>query len=793
MATRRSASGAKTAMGPGDRWRWSLLFVSLGALAIGLQTYLLQEFLVLLQGDETAVGLGLAAWFVGIACGALASRQCGGDTARIVAGGSASLLGLLGCAEVPCARFARSVIGAAPGELLALGPSLSLALLLFALPGACVGAAFVSLASVAAHVLGDASRAIGRLYVFEALGSLAAGLLISLVLVPHLEPTRGSAWLTGLALSAALPAALRGAIAGRRAIAGITVLAIGAAVSPITGRVERITESARFETLALGARFRDAKNTPYQHLAMGGAAPYVLYSNGALTASFPDPSADELLAHQLMLFAEHPSRVLSFGGIETGLLRFCLMHPVSSVDIVLLDAAATAFVGRVLTPEDRAALRDPRVRVIYEDPRRFLERSTASYSLVLSLASDPNTLLQARTTSVEFHRLVNARLATDGVYVSRFSAGANVQSGETGMLGASLYRTLREVFPVVRASPGPEGLFLAGKSPSGVTLDTTELERRFRQRTLQSETFVPELLPELLPAERVDAINRELERSRATVATATDDRPVSFQYALSVRQMIAGSAWAPLLQWTNRHPLGVVASALVPSAAILIAELLRHLGVRRRAHPAQPSAAFPQRAAWHATAVAGASGLASSLLLFVSFQTRVGALYSELGALSGLFMVGLAAGGYVVMRDRRPQPLFRAQLIGTILSAFIVVSLALATKLPSTRPVLWLLHIALLLGAGFGGGIVFPAASRELCHNASRKATGQVASSLELADYVGATVAALFSAVVLLPALGIVKCAGLLLGLQMTALGVTWLASNAARAPHHHPQNTTAP
>ncbi len=145
------------------------------------------------------------------------------------------------------------------------------------------------------------------------------------------------------------------------------------------------------------------------------------------------------------------------------------------------------------------------------------------------------------------------------------------------------------------------------------------------------------------------------------------------------------------------------------------------------------------------------------------------------------------------MRDRRPQPLFRAQLIGTILSAFIVVSLALATKLPSTRPVLWLLHIALLLGAGFGGGIVFPAASRELCHNASRKATGQVASRLELADYVGATVAALFSAVVLLPALGIVKCAGLLLGLQMTALGVTWLASNAARAPHHHPQNTTAP
>jgi predicted membrane-bound spermidine synthase len=759
-STTRDLRSSADEMRRGDLWRWSALFAAAGALALGVQTYLLRELLVLLQGDEAAVGLGLAAWLVGIAVGAVAARRRAERSARSVGALALGLLGLLGCAEVPAARFGRSLVAVPTGELLALGPSLLLAVALFTIPGACVGATFVALACSASAKLGNASRAIGRLYVFEALGSLVAGLLTSLVLIPHVESTCGIGLLVVMAILTALPAAFESLISGGKALVLVAAVGLGLGVTPLGGWLARTTEQTRFAGLAVGSPFVAATHTPYQHLAVGGAEQRVLYANGQYVAGFPDPSADELLAHELMLFAERPRRVLSFGGLETGLLRFCLMHPVSRIDIVLIDPDALRFVERYLDPADRAALQDPRVRLIFEDPRQFLGKTANSYDLVLSLEPDPTTLFLARTTSVEFHRLVLARLAPAGAYVTRFTAGANLQSGEIGLLGASLYRTLRAVLPIVRATPGPEAFFVAGRSEQTITLDTTQLERRYRERHVNSEVFVPELLPELLPTERVATLKRELERSSRAIAPARDDRPVSFLYALGLRQRIAGSAWASLLRWATNHPLWVTMMALLPSLLLLLRSLPRR----------QLTSRIP---AWHATAVTGACGLASSLLVFVSFQTRVGALYSELGALNGLFMVGLALGGVTAMRGRRLRPMLWAQGICTALSAILLLALTVIDRIPSVPLLLWPLHVLLLMSAGFGTGLVFPAATRELLSFDAGSDAGGVAASLELLDHAGAAVAALFCAVLLIPTLGLQRTAGLLVAMQVLALLVS--------------------
>ncbi len=53
------------------------LFIAAGGLALTVQVMLLRELMVALQGDETAVALGLAAWLAGIAAGALAARHLG--------------------------------------------------------------------------------------------------------------------------------------------------------------------------------------------------------------------------------------------------------------------------------------------------------------------------------------------------------------------------------------------------------------------------------------------------------------------------------------------------------------------------------------------------------------------------------------------------------------------------------------------------------------------------------------------------------------------------------------------
>ena len=444
-----------------------------------------------------------------------------------------------------------------------------------------------------------------------------------------------------------------------------------------------------------------------------------------------------------------------------------MKHPVVTLDLVLLDADAFHLLTPYLSPDDRAALQDPRVHVVFEDPRRYLSRNGQAYDLILSLEPDPNTLFLARTTSLEYVRLVRSRLSRDGAYVSRFSAGPNVQTGALGLLGATLYRTLHDVFPVVRATPGPEALLVAGNSITSVTVDATQLEQRYRARAILSEVFVPELLPELLPPERIETLNRELERGSQRVLPAHDDRPIAFLHALSVRQRISNNAWASLLNVATQHPKWLLTLLLTPSSLLLL-----WTGLRRRKSNLRV-------AALHATTVTGACGLTVNLLLFVSFQTRVGALYSELGALSGLFMLGLAVGGVVSTRDTTTRPLLRAQQRSWLLAVLLLGSLGLVDRLPLGGFGLWFLHVLLLLCAGGMTGLLFPAACRECLSQLDGETTrhaGKVASSLELWDHAGAALAALLAAVLLIPTLGLLHCMVLLVALQSLTLVQTWLS-----------------
>jgi len=460
-----------------------------------------------------------------------------------------------------------------------------------------------------------------------------------------------------------------------------------------------------------------------------------------------------------MLLADRPSRVLSFGGLQTGALRFCLKHPVQRIDLVLLDRGALELERRYLDSADREALNDGRVRIIFADPRRFLATPGDAYDLILLVQPDPATLLLARNTTVEFNRLIAKRLAPHGVYVTRFSAGANAQAGETGILGASTYHSMREAFGFVLTAPEPDALMVAGNSADAVTLDPERLAARWRARGVQSEVFAAELLPLLFAPERMATLQTEIERASEQTAASTDDRPVSMLHALTVRQQIAQSAWALALGWSGQHRAWLVLACLVPS--LLLLALQRGLRGRR---------ALSVSAA-HATAVTGGCGMVWSLMLFFSFQTRVGALYSEIGALSALFMLGLAAGG---ARAARGLSLRAAQAFALVASVVLAVAMSVLGSLPLWPWMLGALHALLLVGAGAATGAVFPSAASALLGRGVPVARS--AGLVEIADHAGAALGALIAAVLLLPVLGLALSGLVLVAAQSLATVATWLA-----------------
>jgi spermidine synthase len=270
----------------------------------------------------------------------------------------------------------------------------------------------------------------------------------------------------------------------------------------------------------------------------------------------------------------------------------------------------------------------------------------------------------------------------------------------------------------------------------------------------------------LFPPERIQEQERVLQSASRTVPASRDERPVSFLYALALRQRLAGSALAPVLARVSRAPpwhLGIL--AVLPSLVVLV-----WVAVRRR-HPERGVSL----AAVHAVAVTGACGMSWSLLILFSYQTRVGTLYGQIGWITAMFMLGLALGGRLMSRTAEASPatarrrLLAVTAAGTAFAVMVPVALrAFAgvtvgmTALPS------FLHGAVMLCAGGVTGALFPVAAGALL--AERRGAPDTAGTLWWADHIGAAVAAPVAAVIFVPALGLHGTGWLLVALEGLAL-----------------------
>jgi spermidine synthase len=736
-----------------------------GLLAIAAQVLLLRELVVDVAGDELAIGVGLAAWLLGIALGASLARRRSPVTAARDGGVGMALLAVLPVLAMIAGRLLRRGVGPDPGELPGLGLTLVLAASTLAPPGALVGWTFTALASSASRRWA-AGEAIARVYIFESIGSLVGGLGVTLLVGPGLAPLPAAALVGVLAGLLALAAARDGVVSGRRAL--IPAAALGAALLLVSGPLDAWSERARFAGVAPGVPLRAVLDTPWQHLALGGEDDvWHLYASGQYAASFPDPIAAESLGHLVACLAPRPERVLLVGGAERGLVSVLLRHPVREIVLVEPDRWAFTFIRERMAGEERTALSDPRVRVVHVDPRRLLERTDERFGLVLLLGPEPVTLLRARLWTTEFFRLCGSRLAPDGVLVASVRTAPNVLVGETAALAGSLFGALKEALPVVRATPGPDTLLVAGWTPTAATLDPTTLAARWDRRGIEASSFAAALFPVLLPPGRVAAQEEALRDAAANVAPSRDDRPASFLHALARRQQTTAGETGRLVGMLGRLPVTVlVLLALMPSLLMVL---------RLRAAPT--TAVRRARAASHAVAVGGAAGMGFWLLLLLSFQTRVGALYGALGALTAVFMLGLALGA--VLARRTVAATGEGWAGSTGLKLILGAGLSFAVTLPWTLVaarqasasgpgLAFLAHGALLLAAGVVTGTLFPTAA--VARLAAGETAAEAAGRLETADHAGAAVAALLGAVLFIPALGLTRAAWLLAALLALAL-----------------------
>ena len=710
------------------------VLVLIGFTAAIAQIVLMRELMVVFYGNEISLGLMLGSWLFWTAAGSGIAGRFAREPRRLMAGLEA-LVALALPATILAVRASRGVLEGVPGESLGPGPMLlgSLATLsvFCVLSGALFAAGSRLYANQAATSTGEAT---GSVYLLEALGSAAGGMLAGLVLVRYVAPLEIALGLGLLNLLAAVGLVVRERFARRAAmaaLAGITVLLA------LPFGVPRL-ETASIERFWRGFHLVATRNSVYGNLAVvrtEGASS--LYENGLNLFNVPDPAAAEEAVHYALLEHPSPRSLLLIGGGVNGSLAQALKHAsLERIDYVELDPAIL----------DLFPIRaDPRVRVHVTDGRLFLKTTASTFDVIIVNLPDPQTAQLNRFYTLEFFREAARKLTGSGILALRLTAAEDYISPELAAFLRSIYKTLRAVFPEVTAIPGETVHFFAARRAGVLAAGSEELLARLRARRLETSYVREYYIPFRMMPDRMADLDRQIE-PRPETPVNRDFAPVAYYFDVAL--------WSSRFNHGYRGVFRAMAGVDFRWLAGAVGALLLVLVAKKRR---------PQTAAACCTAAMGFTLIGLEMLLLLAFQAIYGYVYQQLAIIIAAFMAGMALGSWLALRARALQ--------GMRTLAFLQLGAAIAPLLLCAvfQAVTQVLFPVLALGCGMLGGCEFPVASRIF--------SGRSTGTLYALDLAGSCLGAVLFSVYLIPVFGFLRTAALV---AMVSLASAAMAVRAA-------------
>ncbi len=698
----------------------------LGVATVISQTILLREAMAAMGGSEMAWGVVMAWWLIGMGLGSRAGVGIGSPRlARYL-----PLLSLiLAGAGTLLFRAAPAILDAAAGEALTTLDALWLWALAVVPAAVAGGLAFPILAAE------FGSRGPGRAYTLEAAGALVGGLVFSAALAP----------LGTIAALLVVIGIVGGIVVWRLHPAlgvGFALLCF-AAQGPAGVWLAETAWSWSGHPGELGSW----TETRLQRVEASAGTPTAVYANGRLAANYPDPFTTLPGAHVMMLLHPDPRRVLAVGCAIDGSLEALVRHPLEELVVVEDDPRLLPFLRRWYGADYLRVFDHPNVRELKTDPLRALS-GEHDLDLIILADGDPTTMRGNRTRTTEFFTLCRTAMNDSGVLIVRIGVSDTYLGGTAGSLLATLISSLREVFPRVIAVPGERILLAAGGSSAQPSQELEELERRLVARPAVASVLPAQMLPLLVDPTRQQALMEFVDA--VAVPPNTADHPLAVAFAAGLHEARSRPTLVRVLGGLHGRGPWVLVAILAAAIAGLIA-------VAAGAAPRSRAAA----AAW----VVGATSMGWWLLLLGAWQTTRGSVYAEIGVLTGLFMAGVAAGGWFGLRQHR-----WVSAIAWIIGGGVLVSLLIATGAPTSAPSL-LVPAFLIVGGAMTG-----AAFGELGTLAGDGSARRGAGIAFAADELGAAAAALIIGTVAIPWVGTTATA---VGLALLGLAAIPAAARA--------------
>lgn len=377
--------------------------------------------------------------------------------------------------------------------------------------------------------LGRLGADVGRVYAFNTAGAIVGALGVGLLLLPALGAARS---LTVLATLNALAGAAVLALAGRSVVrVGLAVALSLACLVPLARGSEPFVRAfleaspgvgTMGEVLFYKEGATDTVAIVRRDYGFFDAEAKSLIINGIAMTATVKPVWRYMSAegHLPVLFSRRPRSALAVG-VGTGITLAALVsHPeIESIVAVELSEGVIAGLGQ-FRHENSGSYLDPRVRLVRDDGRHWLELNDTRFDVITLEPPPPIVAGSVHLYSLDFYRLCNRRLAEGGVVAQWLPLHA--QSLASARMTA---RTFLEAYPhAMLWLPSVRDAVLIG------SLRPLELSHARVQRTYST------------PETRANLVGAYLESPEALLATFLLDRSGIARWAGD----------APLI--TDEHP-----------------------------------------------------------------------------------------------------------------------------------------------------------------------------------------------------------------------------------------------
>ena len=606
-----------------------LTITTTGFVATIAQVIILRELLVLFYGNELSAGFIFAGWLL---WSGLGSGLAGKWALKVSAQTTLLSLLLVGLsAMLPLSVFfirATRIIWTLPaGELPSIGKMLLISVastgLFCPVSGALFGICW------AIHRRKGENQPLG-IYLAEALGSAAGGLIFYFVFLPYASVFT-SIWFTcGLVLFISWwlfrpwppDSNMRMGHLMWIAVSGLVV-----AGAVCGSRLDHVSRRWQW-----GPDLAAVYDTAYHNIAVVQKDVQVsVFTNGLWLFSEPDRLSAEYGVHLALLQHQNPKTILLLGGGIAGLLEELFKHPgLRYVDYVEPDPEFIHLLKPHLSSATATSLRHPRVRLFHRDPRIFLRRSQMSYDVILMSMGDPITAQMNRFYTKEFFALVNQRLSRGGIFSFAVSGGESMLGPTQARFLGSIKKTLVEIFPHTLIYPGDQNRFFATDISGDLLSDYAVLADRIFERNLQLTYIREGILQDALSPLRLDYLKSIME-GVSGIAVNKDFFPICYFHSL----MMWANQWHVGLQKIFNIladlKLGWLWAGLVIAGGIIVAIFWTG---RSKFKAAVAGSIF----------ISGAIEMVLQVVFLLSFQIIAGFVYRQLALIIAFFMTGLALG-----------------------------------------------------------------------------------------------------------------------------------------------------